>query len=332
MNYDVISIGGATEDTAIHTDEGVIIDNQQDILKQKLVAFEYGAKLKVTRAMSTFGGGAANTAISMSRLGLKVASLLAVGDDERGERIVKNLKKEKVDTSLVQIYKKELSGFSPMIVCQDREHIVFSIRGANAKLRISRAVVSKIKNAKWFYVSSLSGETEDWLKTLENIFSIKNVKIAWNPGHLQLDQGKRVLANFLKRTYLLIINIDEARELVISDKQYATQDLAFFNNTNELLRVIKSWGPSIVVITEGRKGVSALDGKEFYQVTGSSNAQQVNTVGVGDSFGSSLVAGLEYYKGDLMKSMELGKKNASSVVAHEGAQIGLIYKKDIPKN
>jgi len=41
MKYDIITIGGATEDITFYTKEGVLIDNKKDVLRQKLLAFEY---------------------------------------------------------------------------------------------------------------------------------------------------------------------------------------------------------------------------------------------------------------------------------------------------
>ena len=45
MKYDFLSIGGMTEDLVFFTDEGILLDNKDDILRQKLLAFEYGAKI-----------------------------------------------------------------------------------------------------------------------------------------------------------------------------------------------------------------------------------------------------------------------------------------------
>lgn len=329
MKYDVVTIGGATEDLAIHTDEGLIINNKKDILRQKLVAFEYGAKVKVTKSSGSFGGGAVNAAISLSRLGFKVASLVAVGNDERGSRIIKNLKKEKVNTKLVQIIKNEASGFTTSIVCQDNEHVSFPVRGANSMLTIANNISRKLKKTDWLYLTSLSGKKEAWLKVLDPIFKLIDVKIAWNPGHLQLIEGKKTLSKFLKKTDLFIVNIDEARELVMSDDKYGKNKADFFNDTKKLLKIIKQWVAGTVVITEGKKGATAIGtDNKIYKIS-SNPIKQVNTVGVGDAFGSSLVAGLKMYDGDILKAMELGKSNAASVITKEGAQTGLLYKKDI---
>ena len=63
MKYDIITIGGVTEDINFCTHEGVLIKNKKDVLRQELLAFEFGAKIKIKESHSTFGGGAANTAV-----------------------------------------------------------------------------------------------------------------------------------------------------------------------------------------------------------------------------------------------------------------------------
>lgn len=331
MKYHVITIGGATEDLAIHTDEGMLIDNKQDLLRQKLVAFEYGAKLTVSEAVSTFGGGATNAVVGMSRLGLKTAALIAVGDDDRGKKIIKNLKREKVATKLVQKVRGEMSGFSPVIVGPDNEHVFFSIRGANAKLNIDRRVAKKLADSDWLYLTSLSGRTNDWLESLKMVFSIEGAKIAWNPGHLQLDRGVSVLGKFLARTELLMVNHDEAKELVVSHKKYKAADAKLLDNVKELLKIITAWGPKIAIITRGGKGATAFDGKKYYHVESVKGRKIVNTIGVGDAFGASIVAGLMLFDSDLQKAMLLAKKNTGSVISKHGAQTGLITKEQIGK-
>ena len=107
MKYDIITIGGAVEDITFYTNEGMVIDNSQDILRQRLLAFEYGAKIRVKDAHSTFGGGATNVSVSASRLGFNTACFCAVGDDDRGKKIIENLKNYKVDTRFIQKIKHE---------------------------------------------------------------------------------------------------------------------------------------------------------------------------------------------------------------------------------
>ena len=86
MAFDFIAIGGATRDISFFTNDGVLFANPKDILRQKLLAFEYGAKIRVDHFYYTYGGGAANVAVNLSNFGFKSACLAAVGDDEDREQ------------------------------------------------------------------------------------------------------------------------------------------------------------------------------------------------------------------------------------------------------
>jgi len=324
MKYDIITIGGAVEDITFYTNDGIVIDNRQDILRQRLLAFEYGAKIRVREAHTTFGGGAANVAVAASRLGLKAACICALGADSRGQDIVVNLRARGVDTRFVQVVKDEMSGFSFLLVGLGNEHVIFSHRAANAKLHISDKIL-RDNEAKWIYITSLSG---NWQKALKTIFvQHNNFKIAWNPGGIQLCDGQREIRRYLKYTEVIIINEDEATELVASDRKVMAgykESAKFLGELKNLLAVIKNYGPKIVVITRGKNGADAYDGRKFYHLGIKHESKRVDTTGVGDAFGSSFVCGLELYHGDIVKAMELGRRNAASVISKQGAQNGLL--------
>lgn len=326
MKYDVITIGGATEDITFYTGEGVLINNKKDLTRQKLLAFEYGAKVKVDKSFSGFGGGAANAAVSLSNFGFKAAGLSAIGRDARGQRILDNFKKRGVNASLVQKIKNIETGFSFLLVGPASEHIVFSNRAANNQLTITNYELRIMENAKWIYLTSLSGK---WRRNLDKIFSLKNANVAWNPGHRQILTGMRGLGGYFKKTACLIVNKDEAVELVMSLKKYKHNQRAFLNRIKNLLLILSSYGPKIVLITDGKQGAGAiLKGKIYHQPI-VKEARRADTTGVGDAFGSAFIAGLELYKQDIKKSLLLAARNASSVISLPGAQNGLLSKKDI---
>jgi len=326
MEYDFITIGGATEDITFYTDEGVLINNKKDLIRQKLLAFEYGAKVKVDKSFSGFGGGAANAAVNLSNFGFKTACLSAIGEDARGQRILNNFQKRGVDIALVQKIKNIETGFSFLLVGPSNEHIVFSNRAANSQLRITNYALRIMENTGWFYLTSLSG---DWHAALDKIFSVKGVKIAWNPGHRQILTGLKGIGKYFKKTTSLIVNKDEAIELVMSDKKYKTKSRAFLNNVKNLLIALNSYGFKIVVITCGRLGADAISESKIYHQPIIKEQKRADTTGVGDAFGSSFVAGLELYKQDIKKSLLLAARNAASVVGSPGAQNGLLTKKEI---
>jgi ribokinase len=327
MKFDFVTIGGATEDIAVYTKEGLVIDNKQDILQQRLLAFEFGAKIKVDKAYTTYGGGAANAAVCLARLGFKVSSLVAIGNDDRGERIIKNFQSRKVGAKHVQKIKDELTGFSFLLVGQEHEHVVFSNRAANAKLSIGPKEIKLLNDSEWAYLTSLSGH---WQAVLSGVFKSK-AKIMWNPGHIQLHAGFDQIGKYLAKTSILSVNKDEALELVVTNPICKDKSQDFLNNMRNLLTILKAFGPEIVVITNGKFGADAYDGKTFYHQNIFREKTRVDTTGVGDAFGSTFAAGLKLFKGDIKRAMKMSVANTASVISQQGAQNGLLTRSSILK-
>lgn len=330
MKYDFITIGGATRDISFFTDQGVLIDNKKDILRQKLLGFEYGAKIKVDKFYYSYGGGAANAAVCLSNFGLNTACLTCLGGDEGGRMIINNFKEHRISTSLIKINKADESGSSFILVSPGGERIIFGARGANHELIISERDLRIIKETENIYLSSLSGA---WLKNLRSIFSViskEGPKIYWNPGGKQLQAGLKKIAPFLKKTTVFSINKDEAIELILSSDRHRTLTNSFLNKEENLLEIIKSFGPKIVIITMGENGVIASDGKKTYRHQIIKEKKRVDTTGIGDVFNSSFAAGLTCL-GDLDKALVLALHNTASKVSHLGAQNGLLKKNLLKK-
>lgn len=333
MTYDIITIGGATYDITFFPakNETILIDNKQDILRQKLLAFEHGAKINSEKVVYGFGGGAANTAVSFSRFGFKTAAIVAIGKDIFGKEIVANFKEQKINLGLVQKIPSQSSDLAVIIIGPDKDRVIFFDNKIKNKLRLDKKDILAIKNTKWAYLASLTGR---WQDNLEKVFEVKYknpaLKIAWNPGQSQLIAGLPKLREFLKKTNVLILNKDEAIQLVMSDAKVKKAGINL-NSVKNLLLIIKKYGPKIAVITCGKDGAGAYGGKEFYFTNIQKERKRVDTTGVGDAFGSSFAAGLELFKGDIKKAMRLGMLNTASVVAAPGAQNGLLSKKDLKK-
>ena len=326
--FDVITIGSATQDITFYTQEGQLLDNKKDVLRQKLLAFEYGAKMEIDKTYFSFGGGASNSAVNFSRLGLNSAAFISLGDDSRGKLILSELKRQRVNASILKIQKDQESGVGFILIGPANERIIFINRGSNNSLNIEKKDFKKLQKTKWIYLTSLSGK---WEPVLKNIFLIPNVKFAWNPGGAQLKRGKKFLGKYIKKTNVLCLNKDEAIELVVLDDKYKNKDVKFLNNVKNLLKIIKEMGPEIVVITSGKKGADCYDGGKFYHQSILEEKVRIDTTGVGDAFNSSFVAGLELFNGDIKKAMYLGVLNTASVISRQGAQNGLLSKEDIKK-
>jgi len=338
MKQNISVIGGAIQDITFYSDDGQILDNpKNDPTCLKLLGFEYGAKVKIDKANFSFGGGAQNAAVCFSRLGFNVVPILSVGQDDTGKGIIKNLKGNKVNTRFIQIQKNVNTGFSFILTDKKTsEHVVFSYRGASSELSVGSQILKKI-NPKWVYMTSLSGKWEkDVLVPLFKYKEKNKIFLAWNPGKLQLRAGYKKLKKYLKNTQVLSLNKDEATELCISaggkceegTKGLIEELYGIIFKKIPLTSFVKGGKFRIILITDGKRGAYAYDGKKVY-FSPIINVKRVDTTGVGDAFGSSFIAGLNLYKGDIKKALDLGNLNTSSVIGKIGAENGLLYKKDI---
>lgn len=82
MNFDLICVGRCSVD---------------------LYAAQIGVPLKDVRSLNMYiGGCCANVAVGARRLGLRVAMLTRVGEDETGDFVLQTLENEGIDTSLIR--------------------------------------------------------------------------------------------------------------------------------------------------------------------------------------------------------------------------------------
>lgn len=318
-NFDVVTVGGAARDITFYTGEGRLIKNPKDPLRQEMMAFEYGAKIIVEKSFTTFGGGAANAAVCFSRLGLKTAAMVRVGNDDEGRSVINNFKKNKVAADFVQIDKKAKTGFSFIATLTSaNDHTAFLYRGANDNLRFM--VNSSQFMVGWFYVASLSGS--GWRSVMDAVVA-KKIALAWNPGNVQLAAGLVGLRKYLSKTKILFTNLDEAIQLVTSLPKYKKMPVGWLVRPANLFKVLADFCPGIIVITNGGKGAHVFDGSKFYYQK-SLSKKIVDTTGAGDSFCSSFTAGYIFYHGNIEKALKLGAINSAYNLTGIGAQDPLL--------
>ncbi len=327
--FDIITVGGATRDVTFLTDKGKVIETPENLTEQSLLAFEYGAKIKSDEVYFNFGGGACNTASTLAKLGLKVAVNCRIGKDEDGKAAMKNLKTMGINTSLIQIDKERKTGFSLVVVNKNAdggERVIFVYKGASDFLGVEKNNLAK---SKWIYVTSLAGHWRDSLEEIKKTVKENKIKLAWNPGATQISAGKDKLKELFENTEILIINKDEAIELVQSDESVKL-NYNGINNPCILAKTIKSWGPKAVVITDGINGAYLFSGEEKVLYSPATSHDRVDTTGAGDSFGSALVGGY-ILTGNLETALKYGVINSGNVVSQYGAQNGILEREEIEK-
>lgn len=313
--FDCVTIGGATRDIIFKTDDYCVeLENK----KQCYMCFEYGRKIIPEETHFSFGGGALNSAVSMSRQGVSVALIVNIGSHESSTSLLNHMKAEKINTSLVHKSNKkgDYRGISVFLVDKGKDHAAILHRGTNDKLAITNW--SFLKKTNWLYVTSLTGKASKIITELEKKLKKSNVKLAWNPGSVQLKSGYRKLKGLLKQTEILIVNKHEAHDLVCSKEDKIQCSIG------SMITEIKSWGPKVVVITDGGNEAQVAFDREVVKVA-AYKTKEVDTTGAGDAFGSTFVAGLISGRSP-EEALKLASINAASVVSDYGAQEGLLKK------
>ena len=304
--YDVITVGSATVDALVRTEFSEMVHGQH---KEECIAYPVGAKILMKELILTVGGGGTNSAVSLSRLGHKVAFLGKIGLKENSRRVVNQLRKENVDISLIIRSKTGRTGYSIVLDSKKHDRTILIFRGSNNDLRFNEISLNKLKT-KWFYFSSMIGTS---FKTLEKIASYaakNNIKISFNISSYLAKKGKNYLKNILKKVNILVLNKEEAGLLVGK------------GDINNLLKKLNKLGPYIVAITDGKKGVYVFNNNQVY-CGKSHNITVIETTGAGDAFASSFLSGI-MRKNDIEFALKLGITNAESVIQHHGAKEKLL--------
>ncbi len=302
--YDVITVGSGTIDCFMDTGSRLFKN-----VKGGSVKVPFGSKILVENLEINTGGGGTNTAVSLSRLGLKVAWLGKIGSGSNSRRILEQMKREKIDTSLVCRAKGSRTGFSVILDAKGHDRTILAFKGSNDDLSWNEVKKSKIR-AKWLYCSSMVGKS---FKTLEKIVAFarkNNIKVAFNPSSYLAKRGAGYLKKMIKNTNLLVMNDEEAG--------YLTKT----RNIRKSLKNLAKLGPEIVVITQGKRGCHAYDGKKTYSIK-PHNIKVIEATGAGDSFASAFLAGM-MKKNDIKFALKLGLANAESVITRYGTKNKLL--------
>ena len=300
--YDIITVGSATVDALVRTEFYEMVHDKK---KKECIAYPVGAKILMKELILTTGGGGTNTAVALARLGHKVAFLGKVGSKYNSSMVIKELKKEKVGTSLIVRSKTGRTGYSIVLDSKKHDRTILAFKGSNNDLSFNEIKLKKL-NARWFYFSSMMGASFKTLEKLASYAKEHNIKIAFNISSYLAKKGKNHLKNILKKTSILVLNKEEAALLVGKGK------------INDLLKKLQKLGPEIIAITDGKNGVYVLHSKTAYYGK-PHNVKIVETTGAGDSFASSFLSGI-IKKGNIEFAIDLGMTNAESVIQHHGAK------------
>jgi len=343
----VLTIGSIMRDVFMQYDGVETLNLHTNTDDLSYVCMRAGRKIELNNIVYYCGGGAANSAVSFARASCDVTIFSKIGIDQAGDFILQTLNKENINTSLITQTDTAPTGNSFIVTGPQNNSAVLVHRGANITITQSELPENAIANSDLLYITSLSGPTAPLLIAITSLAQKYNKPVAANPGTSQLNAGAQYLKAALSGIDTLILNSYEAELLMTSltlvlppqeipthldeslpellKKPLGSATTCF--TLPQFFKQVHSYGPRIIVVTNGAEGVYACDQQWIY-FHPSIPIQIVSSIGAGDAFGSCFVAHL-YNHSPIENALRAGIVNSASVIKQLGTQTGLLTTQEI---
>ena len=301
MRFDVICFGALNLDRLCRVDRIAREDEESTVIEVE----EYP------------GGSAANTAVGLARLGLKVGYVGKVSRDREGEILVRSLKDEGVNTGGVVVSKTGRSGVVYGYVDRSGNRALYVDPGVNSQLDFGEIDIEYVSSTKFLHISSFVGERAfraqlEVLKVLP-----ERVKVSLDPGNIYARKGLESLSEMLDRCYVVMPSEFEVK--LITGKR----------DIKEGAEKILSLGPSIVAVKLGSRGCYVTNGDESHFIR-AFKVKVVDTTGAGDAFNAGFLYGVLKGRG-ILEAGRLGNFVASRCIMSRGARAGLPSEEDVKR-
>lgn len=325
---DVITIGSATMDVFVESDDANIVSVYTKNKKSEFMSYPYGAKVEIEDFTSQVGGGGVNTAVNFANLGFKTSAIFKIGDDIYSDGVLEAFKNKDIDLSNIIQDPKESTGFSIILVSFQGDRTVLAHRGANARIKKSDINFDAIKNAKLLYIAPMNGDSTKVLDDIATFAHDNNVFVCFNAGSSSIKKGFNYLKKILANANIVVMNKEEASLATQIQERPDTRDEKFSDepihpDIKEMFKKLKVGEKQIIVITDGKHGAYAYDGKNFY-ICPVFEGPVVSTLGAGDAFASTFCAALGRTNRDIGKSLMYASVNSAGAVSEFGATQGLL--------
>lgn len=343
-----LTVGSAMIDTIAIIASDSIERMSMRNAESSFLLLEEGRKTDALEISTHCGGGAVNTAVAMSRLGIDVAALVKLGRDARAEVILARLMEEKVSTRWALRDERAPTGASVLVSSHDRNAGIFTFRGANTLLE-PKDLRKEAFAVDLCFISNLSNKSAECFPLLVEAAKAQNAMVAANPGVRQLSARGAALLDSLAAIDILTINRSEAQVLVPSlvarfgDEgdplpamegetlpRLAIRGLVgggFTMRLTAFFRALHSMGAHHVLLTDGSEGAMLGTRNEILHCP-VAPAEVAGTAGAGDAFASTFASFLALGR-QPPEALQAAALNAGSVVTRVDTQTGLLQRSDL---
>ena len=266
------------------------------------------------------GGKGANQAVTIARLGGKVAFICKTGNDIFGHQSKQLFEKEGIDASHILLDDENPSGVALITVDEKAENCIVVALGANAHL-LPKDLLPAMETINQADIILMQLEIP--METVEYVADIAfraGKKIILNPAPAP---AQPLSSSLLHHLYMITPNETEAE--MISGVKITDETSAA-----EAARVIAAMGVQYVVITLGAKGalIYAKENSDSIELIPSPKVNAVDTTAAGDVFNGSLTIALSEGCA-LTEAVHFACKVAAISVTRLGAQSSTPYRNEV---
>ena len=314
--FDVLGVGNVLMDIIAPVPDKFLAENV--IEKGSMTLIDEPRALALNKALKTAdkvrevaGGSAANTMFGIGALGLRVAYLGNVANDDVGRRMSDGMAKGGVDFSSQPKTSGPASGRCLIAVTPDGERSMSTFLGASCLFTPKDIVKSKVESAACVYLEGYLFDTEPAKAAF-----VKVAEIARTAG--------RKVALTLSDSFCVGRHRDSFRKLVDNhvDILFANEDeILSLYETDSLDSALDELTKTktVACITRSEKGSVIQDAKRRYHVKACPVDKVVDTTGAGDQYAAGVLAGRAMGL-DWADAGHLGSLAAAEVISHFGAR------------
>jgi sugar/nucleoside kinase (ribokinase family) len=313
-SLDIVAIGDAIVDVIATADDHFI--EQQGLPKGGMQllstsqADELYAAMGPAREIS--GGSAANSMAGAAALGLDVAFVGQVANDQLGDIFAHDMVSLGVRFETRPLQSPPPTGRCLILVTPDAQRTMNTCPGASHELTPAALDVELIRSARFTFLEGYL-----WGPERPRAAMLEAARIAHSAG--------RTVAFTLSES----LCIGDRREGVRGMIEAGTADVLFGNEDEvrhltgfgELAECIAFLSRNVrtVVITRGARGAVAFENGEQVEIAAAPVGRVVDTTGAGDQFAAGFLAGR--CRGRSLKGcLEAGSIAAAEVISHFGAR------------
>jgi len=301
-----------------------------------MVEFYSEPRLGANVYIQGFGGDTLNTIFAASRLGISVAYLTKVGDDEFSQFLLKSWKEENIDISFVKKVKGSFVGiyFINLDENGERSFVYYRKGSAASTLQPEDFDISLLRKSTILYSSgitqALSASNHQTVKYLFQEFkknSANNNKIAYDPNFREKLWVNRTLDAVKTQAevlpYIDIILPSFPSDAFLSESKTPEEMIGYYTDKNVNMVIVKLSGDGCLYTEDNGETIHHLPPLKVSEI--------VDTTGAGDAFNGGVLAGI--IKGySKRKAIKLGTIVAGLKIQAKGALASLPTLEDIKKN